>query len=368
MNIKDLILKKVLYYMQSFVINANGTEFSVPRTEIINIDIDKQYDSMIYPLWYISVNVPNWFYTIITQNTENITVSMNLQYVLAEDQDKLTINNTYATTEVSGKFKAVVPYTTQFGDSTIQKNISKENKTYKKNYEYNEYAYIELALYNINAYKASFNTINAVLGNCNVSDIITWCFNKFNIKNILLARSDNNRRYSEFKILPQTGTKNMMRVIDEYGFHNNGSVLFFDIDRSYLVPKRPGCFAWGNNENKTTHILSLSEFDNITGVANGVYLDNVEKYNAMVISRDSFTTQNLDGAPLISETGETNFLQINTKQSLISILTPNKEFIVNIDSKDAKKYNGKYRIRTMSCTMTSKGEFLDPTFTIMLRR
>ena len=49
MDLKDLKLKKVMYFMQSFVINAGGKSFEVPRSMIANIDISKNYDTMIYP-------------------------------------------------------------------------------------------------------------------------------------------------------------------------------------------------------------------------------------------------------------------------------------------------------------------------------
>ena len=55
MDLLEMKLKKVLYYMQSFVLNAGGETFDVPRTMISLIDIDEYFDSMIYPMWYVSV-------------------------------------------------------------------------------------------------------------------------------------------------------------------------------------------------------------------------------------------------------------------------------------------------------------------------
>ena len=192
MDLQDLKLKKVLYYMQSFTITAGDKTFDVPRTMIQSIDISKDYDSMIYPLWYVCVNVPLWFYTKITQNTNDISVSMNLQYTLSETNEGLLNTNNPLTTEISGNFKAVLPYTTQIEDPSSQKIVENETNSYNRNYSYNEYAFVELALYNKEAYAASFNAINAVLSSTNLTNAITYCFNRCGIKNVLL-RSEERR-------------------------------------------------------------------------------------------------------------------------------------------------------------------------------
>lgn len=368
MDLKDLKLKKVLYFMQTFTITAGGKSFDVPRSMILNIDISKDYDLMIYPLWYVCVNVPLWFYSQITKNTNDISVSMNLQYTLAETNENLISPINPMTTEISGNFKAILPYTTQVADPTYQKNVENETNSYNRNYTYNEYAFVELALYNKAAYDASFNTLNAVLSSTNLTNAITYCFNKCGISNILMSKSDNNTTYNEFKILPQSGISNMMRIVENYNFHSNGSTFFFDLNEAYLVTNKIGCYAWKNNEYKATHFLSLSEYNNALGRFNGIYINTKEKYNVLAIERGSFVSQEIGMSPIMKNTGETELFQITTKQALLNLLTPNKEFIVNIDSPDNSKFNGKYRLFSLQVTMTPSGEYLEPEFIITLRR
>lgn len=368
MELKDLKLKKVLYFMQTFVITAGDKSFEVPRSMILNIDISKDYESMLYPLWYVCVNVPLWFYSQITKNPNAISVSMNLQYTLSETNEKLVSTTNPLTTEVAGNFKAIIPYTTQIADPTSQKTVENYTNSYNRNYAYNEYAFVELALYNSAAYAASFNTLNAVLSSTNLTNAATYCFNKCGITNILLSKADNNTTYSEFKILPQSGIKNLLRIVENYKFHSNGSTLFFDLTESYLVTNKIGCYAWRNNEYKATHFLSLTEYNNALGRFNGVYINTKEKYNVIAIQRESYKSQDVGISPLLNSTGETEIFQIGTKQALMSMLTPNKEFIVNIDSPDNIKYNGKYRLRSVSVNMTPSGEYLEPQFLITLRR
>ena len=354
--------------MDSFVISAGGKQFSVPNSMIKNIDISKDFDATIYPLWYVCANIPLWFYSLITQNIDNVTVSMNLQYILSDQNEKFTAASAAKFNEITGNFKAVIPTTSQIGDYTTQKTLEKESAARDSNYSFNEYAFIELALYNKEAYAASFNKINAVLSSANMTDAVTYCFTKCGISNILMSKSDNNTVYSEFKILPDTGIKNIYRIVEKYNFHNDGSTLFFDLTESYLVTNKIGCYAWKNNEYKCTQIISLTENNNNLGRYSGVFLNSKEKTNVIAISQDSFKSQDIGNNQIIKEKGETQILQIVTTHALMSILTPNKEFLVNIDSPDHKKYNGKYRMMSYSVNMVPNGEFLEPNFLITLRR
>ena len=368
MDLKDLKLKNVLYYMQSFVITAGGKSFEVPRSMISNIDISKDFDTMIYPMWYVCVNVPLWFYSQMTKNPKDISVSMNLQYTMSDKNEKLTSNTNPLTTEVSGNFKAIIPTTTQIGDYTAQKTVENYTNSRDKNYSFNEYAFVELSLYNTAAYNASFNTLNAVLSSTNMTNAVTYCFNRCGITNILMSKADNNAVYSEFKIWPQSGIQNLFRIIEDYKFHNDGSTLFFDLNESYLITNKIGCYAWKNNEHKATHFLSLTEYNNMLGRFNGVYINSQEKYTVIAVERNSYASQDIGNSPILNRTNETEIFQITTNHATMSMLSPNKEFIVNVDSPDNKKYNGKYRMRSYSVNMTPSGEYLEPRFVITLRR
>lgn len=368
MDLKDIKLKSVMYYMQSFVLTAGGKQFEVPNTMITGIEILKNYDTTIYPLWYVSVNVPNWFFSEMGKDPDNISVSMNLQYRLSDTTEGTVHPNGPLTTEISGNFKVVIEHTSQFADSALEKKYEKQNEAYGTNYTYNEYAIVELLLYDKAAYTASYKKINKVFTSINVTNAITYCFNQCGMGNILLSRSDNNQNYKEFKILPQPATKNMLRITEHYKFHKDGSVLFFDLDSGYLLSRKVGCHVWRTNEYKTTQIISLTERAEEFGRYSGVFINSKEKTNIICLERESFKSEIYNDSPQTRNTEQPNFLKFTTKQALISMLNPNKEYVVNIDSQDNAKYNGKYRIYSMSVKMVPSGDFLEPTFEVALRR
>ena len=368
MNLKDIKMKNVLYYMQSFVITAKDKSFEVPRSMILTVEVSKDYETMLYPLWYVCVNVPLWFYSQITKNPNDISVSMNLQYRLASNNEQLISGTNLLTTEVAGKFKAVIPHTTQIGDHSIQKNVEKQEGAHNKNYTYSEYAIVELSLYNSAAYAASFNKLNAVLSSTNLTNALTYCLNRCGINNVLLSKSDNSKTYSEFKIWPHSGMSNILRIVEDYKFHNSGSTIFFDLTDAYIISRKIGCNAWRSNEYKDTYILSLSETDPTLGSGSGIFMSSKDKYNALIIRNSAFSTQDVSSSPVLKNSNETEIFQFVTKDAIMRAITPNKEFVVSIDSPDHQKYNGKYRLYSMSVNMVPMGEFLEPQFMVTLRR
>lgn len=367
MDLKDLKLKQVGYIMDSFMIDVDGTQFKVPQSQFAEIDILKQFETELYPMWYVCCNVPLWFYVEMTKNPDKIFVTMNLQVAKADTIDEL-LKMTSGTTEISGKFKCVIPYKTPVADETIQREVERQNEAENENYSFNEYSLIELCLYNIASYEASFNMINAVHTSNNLTDSITYCYNQCGISPVLMSKADNNTVYKEFKILPESGMRNMLRIVEDYEFHSDKSTFFFDLTQAYLVTNKIGCYAWRENEHKQVQILSLAEYSEGLAGMTGLHIDDKEKITVMVIDRQSIQSDELDGAPAFKETGETSFLRMTVRNSTLDVLSPNKEYLVNVDAQKASKLNGKYRLQSLECTLIPEGEIMTPTFTINLRR
>ena len=368
MELEKLKLKNVLYYMESFIITAGEKTFEVPRTMISSLQVEKQFEEMIYPLYYVSMMVPVWVYETIVKDPRNLYVTMHLQYTLVDELDKALNGNCQLTTEIKGRFLAYIPYSTQSADAHHQDEIAKASKTYNENYEYNEGVLMEMALYNETAYKASFNVNNAVLANVTMSDIMAYTLNINGIKNVLMDKPDGGRSFSQFIILPQSGVKNVLRLTDEFKFHNEGTIVFFDLIDSYIISKKIGCRSWKNNEHKCIYIMTLSQFSDGMDKFTGIHIDNTEKFTVLAISEDAFEVQKPDSSPLLREQPNMDFLTISTANGLLNLFTPNKEFQFTIDDTNSNKYNGKYRIYSMTMNCSPRGEFLDPVFTVTFRK
>lgn len=367
MELKDIKLRLVSYMMQSFTIECDGTTFEVPKSQIAGIEIHKDYEEEIYPLWYVSCNIPLWLYTELTKKSDDIYVSMNLQIITGDTMEAIQRMKSGAT-EIAGRFRARIPSNITVADQTSQTAVEKHEGSYKKGYTFNEYAFIELTLYNAAAYNASFNKINKILSSSNLIDALTYCLNQCGISNVLLSLPDNTRSYREFKILPESGIKNILRIVEDYNFHSDGSIIFFDLSEAFIVTKKIGCDVWRNNEHKQIQFLTLAEFSETMGNFSGIYVDEKEKLTIIVINKEDIVSQDLDSAPRFTASGETQYLTVRTRNASLQKLSPNKEYLVRVDATNATAINGKYRLKTVECNMTPEGEYLSPSFTITFRR
>ena len=366
MDLNELKLKLVLFYMQSFVLDINGYQFEVPRTMIGNIQIHKRFDLEIFPMWYVAIQVPLWIYNKMTNAPDNITVTMKLQYMLGNDREKMLQGNGTFLTDVSGKFKVVIPYSSQLSDNEIQSGIEKADGATNKAYSYNTNLVIEIALYNLEAYKAAFDMVGSVLPRTTPTSALIYLINKAGLKNILFTKADNNKVYPEFKILPQSTIENITRICDEIGVHDDGSVIYYDLPYSYIITKKIGCYVWRNNEHKTVYIQTTKHFSGTLGEFTGIHIDNEKKISVLAIANNQFKATTLEFTKEIKSAGATKHVQVTTGNALLNILTPNKEFIFSCDDLSANKYNGKYRLNSVDCTLVPAGEFLDPAFSFAL--
>ena len=368
MELDKLKLRNVLYFMQTFVLSFGNKTFDVPRTAIQTLHVDKQFEDQIYPLYYVSMFLPLWVYEELVKTPRDIHVTMHLQYTMVDDVDKAYVGSSKLTTEINGRFLAYIPYTTQPGDTTHQNQFAKASKTYNNTYEYSEGAMVEMALYNESAYKASFNKINAVLQSVTTTDALAYCLNTCGIKNVVLDKADNNQVFNQFIILPQSGMKNILRITDEFKFHSDGSIVFFDLMDSYIVSKKVGCRSWRNNEHKCIYIITQDEFSDTLDNFTGVHIDNDKKFTVIAITGDSFTTQKPDSSPLLRNQPQMDFLTIHTSNATLGLFTPNKEFQFTVDDTAANTYNGKYRLYSLIMDCTPRGEYLDPSFHVIFRK
>lgn len=368
MDLEKLKLKHAVYYMQSFLITVGDVEFDLPRTMIGKFQINKMFEEMIYPLYYVNMMIPPWLFAEMTKKPEDIHVTMDFQYALEDDVEKILRGEGKFKSDIKGKFKVVLPELNQIGDFTRLSQIAKEDQSFKQSYSYNEAAMVEILLYNENAYNAAYNTINDQLNNVTVMDALVRAMNLCKIGNVLYSKPDNTTTYSQLSLPPQSGIKNILRIIEEYKFHDPGSIVFFDLVDSYVITKKIGCHAWKDNEHKTLYVMTLAAFSEAMKPFSGIHIDAEKKESALIIPTDAFSIQRPDNSPVLREAGEQTFLRFQTRNALLNLLTPNKEYLFTVDDTAANSYNGKYRIYSMEADFFPRGEFLDPSFTVFLRK
>lgn len=370
MDLNDIRLKNVLYKLESCTLQAGSTTFDVPTNMVTGISIDNNYETSMYPFFYIGMNLPLWVYTEVGKNPTNLFITLDLRAVYFTN----TVDEGEAgsTIEYRGKYLAHSAINGTIEDEDLQSSISKEESTYNKGYDFNQIYFAEFALYNQSYYNAMSKSENAILTSANMNSILAYTLQNGGITNVLVSPLDNKSSYSEFKIVPLNAVDEIKYLMYNYGFHNNGTVFFMDLDKAYLISKAIKCTAWYKGEYKTVHVMSMANFNQSLGLFSGYYQNSKEKYHLIAVETSCIESVDITNIPT-SQTGSTiggegKTLAFKTSAGLMECFTPNKEFIVNIDSVSATKsgINGKYRILRVNLALSPAGEYFDPEFNVVL--
>lgn len=368
MDLDDIQLSNVKYQMKSFTIDAGGNTLDVPISQIASIKIEKNFDTDNYPFFYIGVNVPGWYYTEIVKNYDNVHITMDLHYMVYRKDFNEDMINPSTKSELKGKFLADVAIDTPILSEDNQMKFEQEQDSYKKTYAFNEYYYAEFALQNEVSYNAKSTVVNAVLSVTNMTTNVAYICQQCGINNILMSPLTNRQTYNEFKITPINAVDQLKNWIVNYTLHDAGTVLFFDLDRTYIISKEIKCTAWRQDEYKNVYVMSLSQYSDSLASGSGYYMNTKEKYHLIEIPPNSVQTATITNLPYLVQNGRMNqTITFYTNDVIMEALTPNKLFIVDIQSDSAeKRINGKYRIMRYSVEMEPGGDFFNAKFNITL--
>lgn len=365
MELTDIKLKNVKYYLNTCTVQAGSKSFDVPRAMVQSIQIDNNYDNAIYPFFYIAINLPSWMYVEVSKNPKNLFITLDLKETFF--QDNIEEKNLPMVQAYRGRYVAISAIDTPVTDLDTQTKISKDNNTYEKNYDFSEVYLTEFMLYNVSSYNALSTVVNSVITSANMTSIVTHVLGAGGIKNILMTPLNNTKSYSEFKVTPIDAVDQMKHLISKYGLHTKGTVFFMDLDKAFLVDKSVKCTAWYTGEYKTTHIMSFGNYNDGISKFSGYYSNTKEKYHLLGIQPDSIQASELETVPNIQTQHQNkNTLEIFTDSAIMEAFSPNKEIIVNIDTPTAKNVNGSYRTSRIEVRLTPSGEYFDPQFKITL--
>lgn len=409
MDINDVILKTVKYKFENVIVYVGSTTFTVDPSMVGNVYIEKDYENSVLPYFQMTLNLPNWLYRAMKKDSQNIRVGFALKYGLYDDVTNN--NNVVFTTEINGKFYGIIETSGAEPSEDKSIDIEKSQKEYNTGYTYSEYSIVDIMLVNETYYTNLNKICNQVFSSASPVNALTYVLNQGGYNNILLSPPNNNTSYSQFKITPIPLIKQIKRICYDYALHTNGTVIFFDLDKGYIVDKQPKCTAFVANEYKTTYLTSLAVSSQAASQANGLFINKKEKYNLVnlvdgaitfkntsnvantanvqVINTDtgqisSSSTGNKGVTKIYTYTGGSNssaqiaksiseqstILTITTSECIISALNPNKEFVYYSDNSYSRSanINGNYRITKMVCSLTQNGEFWRPIISAEFRK
>jgi hypothetical protein len=260
---------------------------------------------------------------------------------------------------------------------------------------------LTLVLYNERYLKGSNKISYGTISGGNMTDVIAYLCTNAGINNILFSPATSGKIPPQFVIPPMTLFDQLEYLQKEFSIHQNGTMVFFDLERAYIIDRDASCTAYATNEYKRTYIISASNIGEEWGSSAGCYDNSSEKYYACTIfgdsipiNDDSSITEHSMGSNLIyvdSSTGETyningsdgsvngvvygvkntnnykamqhkiresgNVITVILQGINLNAVTPNKEFVLLHANKNKVFESTSYRLSSLNISFGRRSKF-----------
>lgn len=398
MKLEKVKLALYKYKMKSLTITygkgKKAKKHVVHNSLIIKFDIVESFEKEILPFFTLTLALPNDVYREIIKpaTKNNIKVNMKLQKGKFKEALSTETDTTISFRDVINEnFHAVI------GPKEIELSEAEQKVVEKGANKYGQLSTLTIALYNSSFWNSFQTVVNANLESVTLTDVIVYGLTKAKVKNVLLSPPSNTKVYSQFKLIPVKLHELLTRITDTYAYHDKGSIVYFGIDRAYIIAKEAKCSAYETNENKITYIIASTTNQNARA-SGGAYVNTQKKYNvlnALEINSDnsSEVTKKTVGSNIVAVDSDGKVTKTNGKATTvtnvvvqkegdipakslkreiteskkqikcqfqnedISMLKPNKQFIVSVEGVKYKKYNGKYRLSLVSHSFEKEGDY-----------
>lgn len=370
------------YEVKDFYFTLKDSKTKMKGYKLKSLIIINDYIENVFPIIQLKVSIDYDTYYKIIRNKDNVKIRIRIQkYYTLPGKSEKSLNKDYLDTS----FSLILDDDDEdlYADVRKKNNVEGQDSNDLKE-QANE---VEFYLFKSSLVKASKKRINKILEDCNVTNAIAIVMKRMGIKDLLMSKASNTEIYN--MIIPPLKATQALAYIDTfYGIHDVGSILFFGIERSYLLRYEGRCSAWEQGEIKTTTIIIPKAGSMISenicslkkdGDDTKYYL--VGDYNTIEFQNQSVSNEVLTGEEIhivnssnsseettSNQSGTNKTIVVNRgvnkyfksiykkrKQSLKSVinvqfsdidldaLTPNKKFnFVFEDSSLQSKYKGTY--------------------------
>ena len=425
MDFTSIKFRPYKYKIESFILTIPGLgDYNVDPKYITKVVIEKNYDRYIYPYFEVTMNVPNNVYRAAQK--ENIDIRAYI-HMVGGFSDIAMILDDYSPDEVYNE-EDYINWTDEiinskmycFSDmSTVDVTEENDKKAEEETDASSEMSVSNNATLTVSLYNEDYlfklkETVNTVLNGVTTTEAMAYILNKVGINKILCSPATNEQTYSELLLPPNSAAENMDYLANNYAMHECGTLVFFDFQRGYILNKDAICTAYETNEPKKTYITSVSrEDESIFAKSGSSFIDNCgvvnltagsyqfstpsvvndQKYGSNIVSVDSRTgdVSQIESTASTSENGGSTQVytvesgedssvatasalkeasmqgNISMANTNFTFFNPNREIEIVMDNSNLNKYNGLYRVSSMSTTMVANaGVFSSSTSIVLL--
>ncbi len=288
------------YKLEEFKILIGGEAKVIEPFQVVNISIDNDYEENVLPIFKVSITIdPPTYYSII-KNKDTVKFKVRLQKYSKE----ILSNKISLVTDVINDTFSVF-----LGDEDAQfdeagYNQRREAEGLKKgelsmhelNHTLDLFLFKDVYVSNIR------NNVNIIAQSVNLTTLVSWLLTQGKCNGALMSPLENKKVYSPV-IIPPLSVIDAIRHLDsEYGFYRKGAIIYFALDRPYILNYKGGCTAWVRNEWKDTSILVLNKENKDSRIASTIMRqgEKIHYINVMAddiqIANDTITSNVTGGS------------------------------------------------------------------------
>lgn len=362
MDLENLSMKMVRYRMNYFKLNIKGTIYDVESDDISFITIEKDYSGNFYfPYFEVEVLIPTYILRAMKKNSNNITANINFQRGYFRDNEidmhDLPVFSTY----VSGLFYVFMEDNTPDVTEAASVRVEEGTETGKNGKALGEDQTVKLLLYNKSYFFGLRNIVNNVLASVTAVEAITYVINQAGVSNILITPPDSYKKYSQFVLVPICASDQLVRICNKYKVYKDGALVFFDLDKGYIISRSKECTAYYPNEIKTTYIINTSGGDDDKKgccIYNKKNYINVRSDSIMIDDNSEVSNQSFGSmVTVVDEEGNIKNIDTKSKKSAYTITSPTRVLV-----KDKGEDNSTHAVRRAANTdeiITIKMDYVD---------
>lgn len=397
-----------------YILIKNKEAIEIPVERIRGVKLILDYEKASLPIFGISMLMEPSRYYKIMNNKKDVLFKIRLQCYY---RDKHSLVNSMSVDCINETFKL---YSEDYNDDyesnlkkTINKDISSEDGINDLEKLKNEVEFYLFRTY-INGLRSNINT---VVTNSDLTTTIAYLLSKAEVTNVLMSPLTNNTIYDSIVIPPLTIDNAIKYLNNNYGLHKFGTMIFYDLDRSYIINYKEKCTAWEKGEITDTVLYVLDKSIDSSYQPGGIIkIDQKKNYynissESININSKTISTNVLTGTDLtLINQNENNTVDMATNSNIVdkinkSVLfndvsnpylgytysmlqysnstiitlstaglnikdfTPNKSFtFVFQDILLNKKYTGTYRLVSAIHTFTGSGLRYDLTSILIFKK
>ena len=379
--------------------------YIIPAERVNSMTILNDFENNVFPIFRIEIVLePSVYYKII-KSKDNVRFHLSIEkYYHYNDNELSSLRRSC----INDTFDLILDDDNEDMLSATKRSEASNNFESMYNDDTNDLRLvdnkIEFFLYKADVIKGLKNIVNSILVNATRADAIAYVLSVAGVKNVLMSNPETNDTIPNL-IIPPMSCLRALRFIDTYyGLYKNGSLMYFGLDYSYIIPYEGKCTAYRKNEPTNINIVipkDTSSHSTECGMIKNVNDGNtyiVGDYKTIAIRNDSITNdilgandievvneysgnitkstssavskwnnslrvlRNKTENPWIGSmyTAQTSsigtLIEVALRDFDINIMTPNKKYnFLFEDSQLTSKYNGEYLLSYINFNLTQNG-------------